>query len=217
MQTLRLGDFLTRRDGADLTFTHIFSSDLRRAAHTARAIFEAQSAYGQREYGSSFQVAAGVVQLSDLQEVNFGSREGLTYNPNLHFKDDRETFESMVSRADRFINAHLLPVLQALPPPPSGVNPAIAIVSHGIFLSVLWRQLMQSRPAHYVPSTRLTNTGFISLIVPPTKGGTRISDWPLQVRDINVTTHLSGLKRAPDASAEFDGRQRKIESYFPAI
>lgn len=142
-----------------LSFTHLFSSHLQRAAKTAGKIREAQIGLG-----SDDDVAAGVpevVHLPLLVEQNFGSMEGKKFyerppeskltgkeHHRLESKGtagfvDVESKDDMARRADTFLDEHLLPILDET----SGADEqCIAIVSHGIFLSMLWKRLLCRLP-----------------------------------------------------------------------
>ncbi|EMD95929.1 hypothetical protein COCC4DRAFT_122425 [Bipolaris maydis ATCC 48331] len=138
-----------------LTFTHLFSSHLQRAVKTASKIREAQLApVGDNE---TVRTAPKVVQLPVLAEKDFGSMEGKRFNnhpfetgtsgkdhrrqenkPTTGFAD-AESKESMARRADAFIEEYLLPLFDDSS---SNFTPVIAIVSHGIFLSTLWKRIL---------------------------------------------------------------------------
>jgi hypothetical protein len=60
---------------------------------------------------------------------------------------DVESKESMAQRADAFLDGHLLSVLES---PTHTRNLAIAIVSHGIMLGVLWKRLLARLPPQSV-------------------------------------------------------------------
>jgi len=159
-QATRLGLHLK---AIGLSFTHIFSSHLQRAAKTAEKIREAQLAPTEDD-----EVAAGVpevVQLPLLVEQNFGSMEGKKFyerppeskltgkqHHRLERKDtpgfvDMESKDDMARRADAFLDEHLLPLLDET----SGADEqCVAIVSHGIFLSTLWKRLLLRLPTKSV-------------------------------------------------------------------
>ncbi|RPB00951.1 phosphoglycerate mutase-like protein [Choiromyces venosus 120613-1] len=221
IQAAKLGAHLISKDGENLTLTHIYSSDLQRAANTAGAILEAQSASianGQKSLAAlngedegngdntSLEPAKHVLQLPDLREMNFGLREGAPYSqahsPLPDFDPGRETTESMVARANQFLNQHLLPalVMVHMAPVTSGANVAIAVVSHGIFLQILRKQLMKH--LRYLPDSRKVrwrNTGYFHLKFDPRTKWTDsrgLALWPYSIRGINVTTHLTEERAA---------------------
>ena len=55
-----------------------------------------------------------------------------------------ETKEAMGQRADTFLDEYLLPLFDGAN---GGTDPVIAIVSHGVFLSTLWKRLLRRLPA----------------------------------------------------------------------
>jgi broad specificity phosphatase PhoE len=178
LQTQRLGKYLVDRH----RFTQIFSSDLRRAYMTAKALEDAQK--GKYPDGRN----VSVVQLKDLREQDFGSFECLPWSskrPDLAadklpkpedagFKP-KETSEAMVKRADVFLDDYILPQL-VIDEEQEGV---VAVVSHGLILAVLWKSLLArlgpdtvslgteingktaSRPLEYMPGW--SNTGYVEL------------------------------------------------------
>lgn len=146
LQADKLGECL-RMQG--LEFTHIFSSDLQRAFKTADAILRASQR--NQHVRTTFQ------QLPILREQDFGSSEGKPFHTKLReskmfesahnsvkslddtrFKDP-ETKEAMGIRMNTFVEEHLYPLL---PRHGSAREAVIAIVSHGIILSHLWRCIL---------------------------------------------------------------------------
>lgn len=143
-----------------LRFTNLFSSHLQRAAKTASKIREAQ--LGQANADAT---VPDVVQLPLLVEQNFGSMEGKKFyerppEANMTGKEhhseqskstagfaDVESKDVMAQRADAFLDAHLLPLLDDT----TGIaEKCVAIVSHGIFLSTLWKRLLLRLPPRSV-------------------------------------------------------------------
>jgi hypothetical protein len=120
-----------------------------------------------------------VVQLPLLVEKNFGSMEGkksyerppeskLTGKDNHRLESigtagfvDVESKDAIAQRADTFLDTYLLPLLGDT----SGASDTcIALVSHGIFLSTLWKRLFLRLPAKSVVlSPELQATGRPSL------------------------------------------------------
>lgn len=134
-----------------------------------------------------------VAQINELAEQDFGSYEGVSFlarqpgskvsgkeaHRTVHKDDpgfvDMESRESMTRRVDVFLDDYLMPVVQAIATSPVSV----AIVSHGITLSVLWRRLLHRLPPRSVSlhpevSSRYTgidleriggwsNTGYLEL------------------------------------------------------
>ena len=148
LQAERLGHYFAN---TPLIFTHIFSSDLQRAVKTAETICHAQ----RKKNGSSG--LPTVDQLPLLKEQDFGYYEGKSFhartrnstksgketNREQHLKDtdfkDTESKKSMIARMDSFLNHHFYPVLRRSL---SIKETTIAVVSHGIILSTLWRCLL---------------------------------------------------------------------------
>ena len=188
-QATRLGQHF---QALGLTFTHLFSSHLQRAAQTAGKIREAQL---PPPNDTATPAAPNVVQLPLLVEQDFGSMEGKTFferppaskltgkdHHRLEHKDaedfvDVESKEAMARRADEFLDEHLLPLFDGASEP---ADKCIAIVSHGIFLSTLWKRLLLRLPAKSVelsPELQATarpslehlggwsNTGYLELHV----------------------------------------------------
>ena len=141
LQTQRLGAHLAARN---LRFTHIFSSDLQRAAMTAQAVAEAQS---KRDATGPLEI----IQLPQLREQDFGSSELVPYFSKRgqdSFFDRRpsvedpgfvpkETLPRMQQRATEFLNDFILPLLAT----DGDDRNTVCITSHGLFLGVLWRNL----------------------------------------------------------------------------
>lgn len=106
-----------------------------------------------------------VVQLPVLMEQDFGYYEGkkwyersadskLAGNDCLRqeYKDiagfvDIESKESLSQRVDAFLDGHLVPLLEA---PADSKDKVVAVVSHGILLSVLWKRLLLRLPLRSV-------------------------------------------------------------------
>jgi hypothetical protein len=106
-----------------------------------------------------------VVQLPLLMEKDFGSMEGKKSHSRLskmtafgrdHRREenrrtagfaDAESKASMARRADTFLDEYLMPLLDD---PLSEDGLVVAIVSHGIFLSTLWKSILLRLPLHNV-------------------------------------------------------------------
>jgi broad specificity phosphatase PhoE len=146
-----------------VTFTHLFSSHLQRAAKTAGKIREAQLALTGEE--AIKQDVPDVLQLPLLMEQDFGSMEGKkfferpsdskTTGKEHHRQEnmdtdgfvDVESKDVMGRRADTFLDEHVVPLLRDTTEPTDRV---IGIVSHGIFLSTLWKRLLLRLPPRSV-------------------------------------------------------------------
>jgi broad specificity phosphatase PhoE len=147
-----------------LSFTHLFSSHLQRAVKTAGKIREAQLAPPEQDKAAG--AVPEVVQLPLLVEQDFGSMEGKSFHdraPESKSRDeghnrpkrkrsasfvDVESKDSMAQRANGFLDKHLLPLL--LDDAAVAVENCVAIVSHGIFLSTLWKRLLLRLPTNSV-------------------------------------------------------------------
>ena len=133
-------------------FTEIFSSDLQRASKTANTIRYRQSS-NSRTSGKLI-----VQQLTVLREQDFGYYEGKPFKARqrgsrksgkeahreAHQEDegfqDVESKESMELRANSFLDLKLVPLIRGSS---KLREPIVAVVSHGIFLSVIWRCLLR--------------------------------------------------------------------------
>lgn len=182
-----------------LNFSHLFSSDLTRARLTADAIADAQT--GEKPSNNS---RAERIALEVLREQDFGSFEcqswvskstlkGGNDRPPDHGHPDfkpKETHESMARRMNTFLDEIIHPLLVTDREDES----AIAVVSHGIILSFLWKALLQQfgarsvsfgpevsvaagiRPLEYLCSW--SNTGVLELdikFVPARQGSNALS------------------------------------------
>ncbi|KIW01236.1 uncharacterized protein PV09_07279 [Verruconis gallopava] len=154
-QATRLGQHFA---ASDVRFTHILSSQLRRAVKTAELVRAAQPEV--RDARNNV-VSPVVMQLSELAEQDFGSYEGVSFlarqSPNkasgkgpqrtVDKNDpgfvDMESKESMQRRADAFLEQHLVPLVRK----EAAMSPTVAVVSHGVILSVLWRRLRSRLPS----------------------------------------------------------------------
>ena len=183
LQTQKLGHYLATQ--RNLRFTHIYASDLQRAFMTAEGLQRNQI------LGHSSEQVPAVVKLGVLREQDFGSLELVPWgsrraqnaldprvpNPTDPSFRPQETSEAMEVRAEAFLTDFILPLLAADNNNRDSAQECVAVVSHGLFLSVLWRILLQQfepssvtlgpnieilssgRPLEYLPSW--TNTGFL--------------------------------------------------------
>ncbi|KAK8200411.1 histidine phosphatase superfamily [Phyllosticta capitalensis] len=140
-----LGQWMAKND---IHPSHIFSSTLKRAQKTAQLVADAQRTKGN---------AAEVTCLGLLQEQDYGSYEGQPFSArSLERKAgheshqtpgsddssfvDVESKESMAKRADEFIDDYLINLCVSAE---AGDEPVVAVVAHGIILSVLWKRFLQ--------------------------------------------------------------------------
>ncbi|KAF2130738.1 phosphoglycerate mutase-like protein [Dothidotthia symphoricarpi CBS 119687] len=177
-QATRLGQHFR---ALELSFTHIFSSNLQRTVKTAGQIREAQMLLAGDE--DPTRRVPDVVQLPVIMERDFGSMEGKKpYERTQEYVDSpgfvaKESKESLARRANVFLDDHLLPLLEESS---EADDLVVAIVSHGIFLSSLWRCLLLRLPHKSVtfasglmlgPRVSLeqlggwSNTGFLELLM----------------------------------------------------
>lgn len=209
LQARRLAAHLAAR----VTVKHLFSSDLQRAVRTAQAVCDSQK--------RSRKTDLAVVQVPQLREKDFGSSEGAKFASGEH--EGAETPEAMRLRVDRFLDEHLVPVLDV-------GKSSVCIVAHGIILGVLFKALsarIQSaiapgaQPEFSDPSAlaRLwwSNTGYLEGVLSalPSQPGGRL---PLKfsIETINGMDHVKGLKktRGGIGSAKFDEKQKTMDSFF---
>ncbi|KAF1360048.1 phosphoglycerate mutase-like protein [Lizonia empirigonia] len=229
----------------EFEFTHLYSSHLQRAAKTAGLIREAQLPVNGD--ATSSRAVPEVTQLRVLMEQDFGDLEGKKWTQiqaELQNKPGYaavETKEAMGQRADAFLDEHLLPLLDETK---DDADLVIAIVSHGIFLSTLWKRLLQRLLAKSVslsPDVQSTarpalehlggwsNTGYLDLHLmrhevestsqscdTPYPGLRIARGWTVTILAINAKEHLKGLKRTGGGvgSSRHDASQKGIESFF---
>ncbi|KAM0330802.1 hypothetical protein ACHAQA_003756 [Verticillium albo-atrum] len=215
--------------------THIFTSNLKRAVHTAETVQEAQPPPPAGKSGVE------VVQLLDLREKDFGADEGKKYGLRDHTRAaDVETHDAMQVRATRFVESQLGPIVSAAAEKPAN----IIIVAHGLILASLLRVLRST--TYFASSTEpsdshasWSNTGYTQLVLEPTTGprppshpapgarefsslpgrkGPRWAHLRLSILVVNSTTHLAGLRktRGGIGSAQFDQKQKTLTSFFTA-
>ena len=162
LQAKRLGKYLTE---CGHRFSYMFCSDLQRASKTADFIRQAQSATMSREDAHPVQF----ISLPSLREQDFGDYEGKAFgsrprgpadSDKAHFRGptqdniafrDVESKGSVAKRMESFLYNHLVPLIQSQD---LGDSISVAIVSHGLALSQLWRSFLQLFP---ISNVRLTN------------------------------------------------------------
>lgn len=220
----------------------MFSSDLQRAFNTAQALIDAQTLAGAASLPTAMaipgQEQVRIIKVPELRERNFGSAEGKRFGTP---RPDAETHERMRARADRFVVTRLAPLLQDRVS--EGGPGLIVVVSHGILLNSLLRVLLtRYAPAELARLTPLGprpaspeylaswgNTGYLEMAitahVPAAPRGGPVPGFRLDrqqhriklaVVRVNAMQHLEGLKktRGGIGSAEFDRRQRTVDSFF---
>ncbi|EFQ99500.1 phosphoglycerate mutase [Nannizzia gypsea CBS 118893] len=217
LQTEKLAGYL-RRQGVQ--FTRIFCSPLQRARVTADALKDIyRDAVGKP------------VVVPCLREKDYGSLEGKSWvstNVNAIEKQagfvPAESYDELSLRAREFVNDFLLPVLCD-----SRGHDTVAVVSHGVFLSVIWRTLKQMRvpqlpsSSHAIvdhSSVMWSNTGYLELDLSMTSATDEDQavlppSLTIRVMAINSCQHLANLKRTRGiSSSKHDPKQRRMESFF---
>ena len=212
LQAQRLGKHLAAV--RKLTFNHIYASDLQRAWLTADELRK-----GRQAYLKAASALPEIVKLDLLREQDFGSLELTPWASrqafdahdarNDHDFRHKETAESMVTRANLFIDDYLAP-LWALSSDPADL--CVAVVSHGLFLSSLWRSLLSrfdtrnirlapevgpvsvDRPLEYMAGW--TNTGYLELEItslPAVSTATTVLTEPSAISHLQDTPPLSTM------------------------
>jgi hypothetical protein len=181
-----------------------------------------------------------------LREQHFGSREGVRIHasttaspsPSTVEPELAETEASMRTRANRFLEEYLFPVLLSHDDE-TEKDSAIAIVAHGIILRVLWNCFIHAFPfasVSYSPEVAAlsaarggtlvpfwSNTGYMELSIrrrptPAISTGVEslLSGWTVKVLSVDNKTHLRDLRRTRGGigSLQHDSKQRSIESFF---
>lgn len=122
--------------------------------------------------GASARLVPDVVQLPALMEQDFGWYEGRKWHERPAAQRgktvvqeqgfvDMESRESMAQRIDQFLDGHLLPLFHDMAP---ATDHVVAVVSHGIILSILWKRFLQRLPPRSVTlSGELATNNRISL------------------------------------------------------
>ena len=153
LQTSRLATHLSSL----FTISHIFSSNLTRAVKTAEALRDAQK--------HTHDMDVDVVQVMELREKNFGSGEGERFGQVPKGSAKRrphvgaETGEEMRKRADRFLDEHLLPLLDSEADESSAC--VVAVVAHGLILSSLFKALYsRTSSQHFTFSSEVRGSSF---------------------------------------------------------
>lgn len=241
IQTQRLGAHLIKKK--QLKFTHIFASDLQRASRTAQAIVDAHNTAHE-------DATIEKICLPLIREQDFGSFELLTWNRSEEVRANdpkpededfkpKETADAMRLRAKEFLQDYIFLLLAI----DDDQECCIAVVSHGLFLGALWRELLlnfqtsaislapdvippsSTRPLEY--SASWTNTGVLEILVKTVEdsnaqetketneSGSTLAAM-LRVVTINNKDHLINLKRTRGGlgSSASDDKQKSIDRFF---
>ncbi|KAJ9617876.1 uncharacterized protein PV06_07198 [Exophiala oligosperma] len=212
-QTERLGQYLAAH--RNLRFTRIFASDLQRAYMTAEQIQRHQAIQWSEER------VPDVIRLPVLREQDFGSYELVPWasrraqeaiNPEDPSFRPQETAEAMAGRADVFINDHVIPLSASSPlaVEQDSLPECVAVVSHGLFLSALWKTLLTKfhtgtvvlgpnievlsygRPLEFLPSW--SNTGFLEITIHRNDGDSSTSQESLPPTATDNTSPFAGCR-----------------------
>jgi len=230
LQAKRLGAHIATRQVTIGPVKHIFASTLQRAYLTAEAIAEACSSTATPHVagassGESVVTLDAVIRLDELCEKDFGSLEGKKFG----FREDvadAETHESIRLRVHRFLDVHFQPIVQQL----VAENHVVIIVAHGIVLNILLKALVFRYPPKSSSlgdrrdtelMTAWRNTGVMQtrFEVSTFAASSRLPSsktFHMTVEQANNVDHLQGLKktRGGIGSAQFDSRQRTVDSFF---
>ncbi|KFA60127.1 hypothetical protein S40285_09551 [Stachybotrys chlorohalonatus IBT 40285] len=212
VQARRLASHIVHRVAA----THIFASNLQRAAKTAEIVRDAQKTV----HGTDIPV----VQLPELREKDFGSTEGVKFGEGKSQPLDSETQDAQKARVDRFIDDYLVPLI-------SVDSSTCVVVAHGIILGILFRVLCARfprgavtavpeahRPGSSFVSPSWHNTGYVEATISTplqTANGRLWWSWRMHIQRVNCIDHLKGLKKVRGVgSAAFDEKQKTMDSFF---
>ncbi|KAL8932292.1 MAG: hypothetical protein Q9216_006895 [Gyalolechia sp. 2 TL-2023] len=171
LQAERLAQYLA---ASGIRYSRVFASDLQRAVKTAEALLAAQPKQDDVQ-------ELTVQQLPVLREQDFGFYEGKPFYARQPYSDksgkdthrlhhqndpsfeDVESKESMAKRTDTFLAEYLLPLICEDHP---GQEVVVAIVSHGIILSQLWKSILgkfSKQTVALAPGLSIDNGGVTSL------------------------------------------------------
>lgn len=122
----------------DITFSHLFTSALKRAQETARIALESA---GIKSLPTTSDEALNERHYGDLQGLNkdetrekYGADQVLQWRRSYHTRPPNgENLEDTVKRVQPYFNEHILPLLKA--------NQNVLVVAHGNSLRALVKQL----------------------------------------------------------------------------
>ncbi|KAF5538504.1 hypothetical protein FMEXI_9373 [Fusarium mexicanum] len=201
MQTQRLASHLSEHVAID----HIFSSNLSRAVHTAKAILDAQKRAEDLK----------LIQVPQLREKDFGTGEGTKFGAATKHEGS-ETPLAMRKRVDVFMDEHL---------PRLDEDLTVCIVAHGIILGTFYKALCDRTSSSAGPDAEpegqasafvrpsWSNTGYIEALITRDSSDKHLH---MRVLKINSVDHLKGLRktRGGIGSAKFDAKQKTMDSFF---
>lgn len=199
LQARRLASHLVKEFNVKV----VFSSNLQRAANTARCVVEAQNG---KAPGSDEPVR--LIQLPELREKDFGTGEGTSFRSvKKHERVPHEGSENgkeMAVRAEAFLDNHLFPALRSLWA--SDKDAACVVVAHGLILGSLFRALNARIPprnlslAPEVPSS--ASEGQNSVVVLPSWSNTGYLQAVLSGEVESSTDNQGGISRAADQDVQ---------------
>lgn len=212
-QADKLGNYLCK---TDIVLTHIYASPLMRTSKTAEAIRKAQAVVTPDASPSTLHI----VKVPDLIERDFGYYEGKSFQARaadlrktgreLHrekHKDDPgfvevESKESMAKRADSFLDGHLLPLFDT---DVTSDEHVVAVVSHGILLSNLWRRLLLRLPRRSLTIAPEVTAARGDLVLEHLGGWSNTGYLHLEIRKENQGTNLNATNEKDEAPEVTDG------------
>ncbi|KAF2143260.1 uncharacterized protein K452DRAFT_325858 [Aplosporella prunicola CBS 121167] len=211
-----------------LSFTHLFASPLQRALKTAQLIRDGQAAPEDPHPAPKQPLA--ITSLSVLKEQDFGSQEGKPWRDRPNGSDkvgkqpyqetqkddpesvDVESKESMAQRMDEFLDEHIAPLWQSASEPDEHI---VAIVSHGIILSVLWRRILRRLPPYSISFDReitverrssslenicgFSNTGYLELVM---TAGESLARVPTESNDEKQPTNTNDAGESENSTSD---------------
>ncbi|KAK0282515.1 hypothetical protein LTR35_006983 [Friedmanniomyces endolithicus] len=211
-QARRLGEHFAKSNNVHLT--HIFASPLSRAYKTAEALLKAQK-HGAAEKSQAVDMLA-IVKVPDLIEQDFRYYEGRPFyarseakksGREAHYdrhKDDPdfvdvESKESMSKRADAFLDEHFMPLLDDQA---ADDSLEVAIVSHGILLSHLWRRLLLRLPRKSLTVAADVTAARGSIVLEHLGGWSNTGYLELAMSKDSGFTNLAAVSREAAQTAE---------------
>ena len=156
-----------------------------------------------------------IVKVDDLVEQDFGFYEGKPFyarqrdspkksgreaHYDTHKNDpgfvDVETKDSLAKRSDRFLNSHLVPLIDSSE---STADTVVVIVSHGILLSHLWRRLLLRFPPRSVVIAPDVVASRGQVVLEHLGGWSNTGFLEITVNRVAETVNLVGVHEASEA------------------
>lgn len=247
LQAKRLATYLAVRSSTIGPVQYVFASDLQRAADTAQAIVDAQiSALANHSevFGSP---PLRVAKSAALRERNFGSAEGKRFGaPRDDAETHDEMRVRAESFIDEHLDPLLNDLVRGIKPAASVAVVSHGILLNSLLMALLMRyappelsRLAKPGPAAGQPAylASWSNTGYVEAIIGssslspraastgltlpgPSMTANPMAPVPtLTIARVNAVDHLAGLKktRGGIGSAQFDSRQRTVDSFFRPV